>query len=389
MNDRTSIRSAHSCAENAQDAVREFHRSVYQDNMALVVFFCSAAYDSDALAEEMNRLFRGVQVFGCTTAGEIGPAGYRDFSLSGVSFSSADFTAVSGCLENLQAFETAQGHALVDTLQRELDNRLFPQATAASNCVALQLIDGLSRREETVSRVLQSALGRTPLVGGSAADSLSMQKSRVYSGGRFHDDASVLILLASRVPCTVFRTHHLEPMPERMVVTEADPARRAVFELNGRPAAEELSRVLGQKLEGTNLWHMLDRTIVVLINGESYVRSLNAINPDHSLSFFCAIEKGTVLRIARGTGFLPKLKQAFADLRAKVGPPQCVLGFDCSHRKLAILRSPEREEIASLMLDNRTIGFCTYGEQYRGLHMNQTFVGIAFGTSNAPGEGGQ
>jgi len=386
MNDRTSIRAAHSCARHPGDAVREFHRAVYQDNMALVIFFCSAAYDSDVLAEEMSRRFRGVQVVGCTTAGEIGPAGYRDLSLSGVSFSSTDFTAVSGCLENLQAFETTRGHALVDSLQRELDNRLFPQTTANSNCVALQLIDGLSLREETVSRVLQSALGRTPLVGGSAADSLSMKKSRVYFGGRFLDDVSVLILLASRVPCTVFRTHHLEPMPERMVVTEADPARRAVFELNGRPAAEELSRVLGQSLGDTDLWHMLDRTIIVLINGESYVRALNAINPDHSLTFFCAIEKGTVLRIARGTGFLPKLEQVFADLRAKLGPAQCILGFDCSHRKLAVMRSPEREKIADLMLDNRTTGFCTYGEQYRGLHMNQTFVGVAFGASCAGGQ---
>ncbi len=386
MNDLTSIRAAHSCAGNAQDAVREFHRAVYQDTMALVIFFCSAAYDSDALAEEMNRLFRGVQVIGCTTAGEIGPAGYRDFSLSGVSFSSTDFTAVAGCLEHLQAFETAQGHALVDSLQRELDNRLFPQDLAKSNCVALQLIDGLSRREEIVSRVLQSALGRTPLVGGSAADSLSMKKSRVYFNGRFLDDSSVLILLASRVPCTVFRTHHLEPMPERMVVTEADPAHRAVLEVNGHPAAMELSRVLGQSLENTDSWHMLDRTFIVLINGESYVRTLNAINPDHSLTFFCAIEKGTVLRIAHGTGLLPKLEQVFADLSAKVGPPQCVLGFDCSHRKMELIRSPEREKIADLMRDNRTVGFCTYGEQYRGLHMNQSFVGVAFGASCGGGQ---
>jgi hypothetical protein len=389
MNDRTRIRAAHSCAENAQDAVREFHRAVYQDNMALVVFFCSAAYDSDALAEEMNRLFRGVQVVGCTTAGEIGTAGYRDFSLSGISFSSTDFTALSACIENLHALETVRRHPVVDSLHRELDSRLFPQASANSNCVALQLIDGLSLREEAVSRVLQSALGRIPLVGGSAADSLSMKKSRVYSGGRFHDDASVLILLASRVPCTVFRTHHLEPMPERLVVTEADPARRTVLELNGRPAAGELSRVLGQSLEGADLWHMLDRTTIVLINGESYVRTLNAIHPDQSLTFFCAIEKGTVLRIARSADLLPKLERAFADIRAKVGAPQCVLGFDCSHRKLAIMRSPEREKIAALMLENRTTGFCTYGEQYRGLHMNQTFVGVAFGSSNASGEEGQ
>src|SRR5664280_2958940 len=43
-------------------------------------FFCSVDYDLGDLASEMNRQFDGVRVVGCTTAGEVGPAGYRDRS---------------------------------------------------------------------------------------------------------------------------------------------------------------------------------------------------------------------------------------------------------------------------------------------------------------------
>ena len=80
------IHLAHSCARDTRQAAEEFHAAVSQKNMELVIFFCSSEYDLDVLAEEMSRLFAGIQVVGCTTAGEIGPAGYRNHSLSGVSF---------------------------------------------------------------------------------------------------------------------------------------------------------------------------------------------------------------------------------------------------------------------------------------------------------------
>ena len=37
--------------------------------------------------------------------------------------------------------------------------------------------------------------------------------------------------------------------------------------------------------------------------------------------------------------------------------------------------------ISGLYRENNIIGFGTYGEQYRSMHLNQTFTGIAF----APG----
>jgi hypothetical protein len=34
-----------------------------------------------------------------------------------------------------------------------------------------------------------------------------------------------------------------------------------------------------------------------------------------------------------------------------------------------------------VLRDRRVVGFNTYGEQHGGIHMNQTFVGIAFFSS--------
>ncbi|MBU2631274.1 MAG: FIST domain containing protein, partial [Proteobacteria bacterium] len=110
-----NIRMAHSCAEEASQAVKEFHGAVAQPDMELVIFFCSSEYDLDVLAAQIHQRFAGVQVVGCTTAGEIGPAGYQTHSLSGVSFPRGSCVAVSGLLDHLNQFDIAKGHEFAQT----------------------------------------------------------------------------------------------------------------------------------------------------------------------------------------------------------------------------------------------------------------------------------
>ena len=57
----------------------------------------------------------------------------------------------------------------------------------------------------------------------------------------------------------------------------------------------------------------------------NYVRSIQKANPDGSLKFYCAIERGVVLRVARGVDLVANLETALAQVRAQIGPPQLVL----------------------------------------------------------------
>lgn len=371
------IRRAQSCATDAREAAREFHAAVAQESMELVIFFCSNEYDLEALAEEMRLLFGGVHVVGCTTAGEIGPAGYQEHSLVGASFPVGVFFAVSGLLDRLQQFEISAGHAFAQELLQRLEERA-PQADA-DNSFAFLLIDGLSVREEPVTRALQNALGRLPLAGGSAGDGLNFGDTHVYFDGHFHSDSAILILVTTRLPFKLFKTQHFNETDERMVVTEADTGSRTVREINGFPAAEEYARILGIDACDLDPMRFAASPVVVMIDGVSYVRSIQKANPDGSLTFFCAIENGLVLRVAKGVDILDNLEQAFARIRAEIGDPQLVLGCDCVLRKLEIRQSPLAENVGEVLMKNNTIGFNTYGEQFQGVHVNQTLVGIAIG----------
>jgi hypothetical protein len=377
MNEQGGIRRAQSCHSEARDAVREFHAGVVQPEMALVVFFCSSDYDLAALGDEMNRCFAGVQVVGCTTAGEIGPAGYLGHSLSGASFPAGSFAVVSGLVGNLHEFQSADGQQLVEDLLPRLESQA-PQADS-DNSFALLLIDGLSVREEPVTRALQGALGRLPLIGGSAGDGSHFSHTRVYFAGAFHADSAVVTVISSRLPFKLFMTQHFVATDDRLVVTDVDTARRTVREINGVPAAKEYARILGVDVADLGPGLFAASPVVVLINGLSYVRSIQQANADGSLTFFCAIENGLVLRVTKGVDLPGNLEQTFALIRAEIGPPELVLGCDCVLRKLEIDQGGEKARIDALVRGNNVTGFNTYGEQFRGVHVNQTFVGIAIG----------
>lgn len=377
MEDAGRIRRAQSCAADAREAVREFHAAVVQENMALVIFFCSVDFDLDVLASEMRDLFAGVQVVGCTTAGEIGPAGYRDHGISGASFPCESFTATCGRLDKLQQFESVQAQSLAQDLLQQLE-RLEPEADT-SNSFGFLLIDGLSVREEPVARSLQNAFGKLPLVGGSAGDGLDFTKTQVYYDGAFHADSAVVALVATNVPFRVFKTQHFVLTERRLVVTEADAARRIVFEIDGRPAAESYAQLIGVDVQALDPARFATQPVLVLVDGANYVRSIQKANPDGSLTFYCAIEEGIILRGARGVDLVGNLEESFAAIRAAIGRPQLVVGSDCILRKLEMTERGLVGRVEQLFRDNNTIGFSSYGEQYLGVHVNQTLTGIAIG----------
>ena len=364
---------------DARQAVAEFHAGVAQPDMELVVFFCSSKYNLDEVAEEIGGLFVGVQVVGCTTAGEIGPDSYSQHSLTGASMAASSCSAVTGRLEHLSQFNFAKGNAFTQDLLQKLESKT--PGVDPDSSFAFLLIDGLSIREEPVARTLQYALGRIPLFGGSAGDDLKFSKTYVYYDGSFQSDCSVLILVNTSLPFSIFKTQHFVSTDDRLVVTKSDTANRIVHEINGLPAAKEYARLIGADACDLDPIRFAASPLVVVIGGVNYVRSIQKANADGSLTFYCAIEEGLVLRIAHGVDLVENLELTFEKVRAEIGPPQIVFGCDCILRNLEISQKGLKERVEAIFRGNNTIGFSGYGEQFRGVHVNQTFTGIAIGAA--------
>lgn len=119
--------------------------------------------------------------------------------------------------------------------------------------------------------------------------------------------------------------------------------------------------------------------MVVRIGNADFVRSIQRANPDGSLSFFCAIDRGIVFKVAHGEDLLANLDTALVDAGTQVGEVALTLGCDCILRRLECRERGITEQVGQRLAHSRVIGFSTFGEQYRGMHINQTFTGIAFG----------
>ncbi|CAN5911665.1 FIST signal transduction protein [soil metagenome] len=378
MTDTTSLDVRHggSVSADPATAARELFESVGGADRELVLFFCSPEYDLEVLGREIAARFGSTRVIGCTTAGEIGVHGYCKRSISGVGIGGPGFVARTVRIDRLSAFEIATGEAAA------LEAIALLEAAGASGrerCFGLLLADGLSMQEEALVSALYAKLGACPLVGGSAGDETRFQHTFVFHEGAFHADAALFTLVHCDHAFDVFKTEHFVATPEELVVTAADTTRRIVREINGESAAREFARVLGLQIDALTPMAFATHPVVVRVAGELYVRSIQKVNDDESLTFFCAIDDGIVLTVAKSVDLLQNLTAAFEGVRARIGPPVLTLGFDCILRRLEAEREDQKEQVAAIYASNAVTGFATYGEQFNGMHVNQTFTGVAIG----------
>lgn len=377
MGGLSTIRRGYSLSADPAQAVAELHDAINQPDTALAVFFCSSAYDLEALAGELRTRFAGIPLIGCTTAGEITPLGYQDGSITGFSIAGAGSRAATTRIDCLGDCPISAGFLAAEELMSRFAQCGPP--VADTNTFGLLLIDGMSAREEVVVSTIHWGMGTIPLLGGSAGDDMRLTNTFVYHDGAFRSNAAVLTLMQIDAPFRTFNTKHFRGTEEKLVVTKADPERRRVLELNAAPAAEEYARIVGCRTEDLAAEIFGERTLMVKIGGEFYVRSIQKACADGSLIFYSAIEQGVVLTLATPGDLIEDLRGLFGSVRKDIGPPQLVIGFDCVLRGLEMERRQARHIASRLMAENNVVGFATYGEQYHAMHLNQTFTGVAIG----------
>ncbi|WP_370687189.1 nitric oxide-sensing protein NosP [Halomonas sp. XH26] len=373
----SGIQIAASNQLNPFQAAGELAQQLGHEHLGFVLFFCSAEYPLEELAAALGGAFDKVPMSGCTTAGEITPLGYDRGSVVAIGFDSRVFAIETALVDDLEHFDLSRAQPLVDTLLE----RCRQQAVAPVNehSFALTLLDGLSSREEQVLATLDAALGRIPSFGGSAGDDNHLSHTHVYANGHFHTRAAVVVMLNTRLPFEVFSTHHLEPLAHKLVVTEADREQRRVLELNGLPAADVYAALVGCSVDALSPSIFAQHPLAVYIGGQHYIRSIQRVNEDASLTFYCAVETGIVLTAMRPAPLLLDLEVMLQRVQQRLGATPSIIGCDCFLRRMALESLQQLDQASALLRQARVVGFNTYGEHHHGMHVNQTFTGVAFG----------
>lgn len=349
-------------------------------NPALVLLFGAQGDELAALdAALSSELPTGCVVAGCSSAGEIGPQGYASDSVVAIGFPMRHFRARSLTLPNLSALPVSDWMAALRRMQQDF------APDPARSLFGLLLVDGLSGQEDALVATLDAALPSVPVLGGSAGDGLDFRCTSLLAQSRVQSNIAVFILVETDLAVSEVTFAHFSPTPTRAVVTAALPDKRRILELNAEPAAEEYARLAGLSASELTPTEFARHPLLLRMGRRHHVRAISAITEDGGLSLMSAIDTGTVLTLGRAED----MTQGFSDaLDALPRPPLMVLAFDCILRRLALERAGLTHRMSDLYRHHRVAGFNTYGEQHSGMHVNQTFVGLAFMEPASPSGGG-
>ncbi|MGR3496131.1 FIST N-terminal domain-containing protein [Citreimonas sp.] len=363
---------AQSFARDAATAAREACAQIDPADTCFVLAFVPDGLDCDALAPALEDALDGVPVFGCTTAGQITADGYQDEALLLIAFRREHFRCASTLVEPLKPLSIA---AIIEQV-RDADARFTH--TAGWSRLALVFADGLSKQEDLLASVLETMLEGIPVFGGSAGDGLSFKRTRILRNGAFHDNAALLLLIETNLRYQGLSFDHFLPEGRELVITAANTEERMVYEINGAPAATEFARLVDCDVRDLSPEVFAENPMLVRHNRNHYVRAVSGVREAQALSFLAAIDEGLVMVLGRGKEIIETLDHEL-DVSDPAGErPDFILGFDCVLRRLEIEQKQLGTAANEVFRRRRVFGFNTYGEQHCGLHMNQTFVGIAF-----------
>ncbi|MBC77781.1 MAG: hypothetical protein CME64_17380 [Halobacteriovoraceae bacterium] len=362
--------------ESPQKEIKNFLKQLDDSAPATFIFLGSEEFIPEL--EKQLKEWKGV-VCACTTCGEIVEGQYLRTHVVGLSFSSERIHCKSLIFElggeDLNASEEF-GKASVEIERFRADMLMNEPKT---KFFATLVIDGMAIKEELFLNGFHKYVVDMPFLGGSAADNFEFKRSFIYDGAKFRTNIANVLVFSTSLPFKAFKTQDFDITDKRMVVTESEPGKRKISEIDGIPAADAYAEALGMPVSELNLKVFANNPLIVNYGGRNYIRSVLYTNKKKELAFACAMETGVVVRLGARVGKLVEgLKSELENVDFEIDTS---LVFECSLRRHDILNAPESEKEALLDLfkEINAVGFHTYGEQFESVHINQTLTGLLIG----------
>ena len=348
---------------------------------ALTMVFASTVHDLAVLGNELA--LRGAnRVIGASTGRIISANGFEPGGVAGFHLPAGRFVTADTVLEDVASIGLPELRARVHQLRLELG---AGPGSSFEHRFALLLVDAESRCEERLAAVLGMELNGVPLIGGSAGDLYFNPlghppgSTRLLYHGNAKRGAAILCLVASASPVIAYCHNHYIQSDKKFVITDADPARRLVREIDGRPALQVYAAACGFRRPPRESRDFAPFPLMIRIGGHYYARGMQRIYPDGALEFACALEPGLVVALAKPGDMIASLDGLFATMRRQIGTPELVIGVDCAARTAFMEHQGLTKGIETLLREHAVTGFSSLGEQFNTIHANNSFtcLGVA------------
>lgn len=375
------VKVGHAKFGQEEKTVASVVEQIKQKDTSLVLFFCSSHFNQEKIAdafreEARDTCFSSATFVGCTTDVVITSQGFQSSSLTAMSFNTDSMKVGIGLGKNIEKDPISAAKAAVSEAARQLN--MTPDQLD-DKYVGIVLIDGTSEVEEFVIMGIAKTAPRLRTIGGSAGDDYSFNKVFLHLNFETFNNALVFILIKTDAPFATISTNNYLPTQKRLRVTKADPEKRVVYEFNGRPAVSEYCRAIGSKTKDMNPEMFVTHPLGINIGENYYLRSPLRAEDDGGLKFFSRITENSRLTVMDPGNLIVETRKAIDTVQKKLGKISAMIVFNCLLRYIESEVQKSTSEVSKVLSVAPVCGFNTYGEQYDGLHINQTLTMLVFG----------
>ncbi len=373
------ISSLSTVAADERSAAAEIAAQVATPGDGFTILFCTPQHELGALGRALHALGQR-RVIAAATSRAIGGSGFLAQGITGLHLPAARFKIADALIENAARFGLPDARALVRSLRGRLERGADPRM---SHLFGMLLVDAEAHCEERLVAALGMELGRVPIVGGSAGDDYfnpaghRSAAPRILHQGRALRGAAVFCLVASQQPILAVCHSHYVPGRRRLVISDADPERRIVREIDGRNALRAYAAACGLKTTPRDAESFSPFPLMIRIGGEYFARGIQRVLEDGSLEFACAMEPGLVVTLGRPADMLERLRGLFQSMQTSLGKAEVVIAFECAARTAYMEQQGLTEAIATELKAHHVVGFATLGEQFKTIHVNNSFTCLA------------
>ena len=322
------------------------------------IVLAGADFDHRQMLAEINWAFPGIELIGCTTAGEFSSNyGFSDDSIVLMVFYSDDIEIKTGVGKNLSKDPIAATNAAM----AQARNRMTRDA---SLCLAFP--DGYNRAYEVIMYTLNQGLGSDcPIFGGLAGTLQTGSQSILqFYGKEVLQDALPLMVWGGDIEYAFAIANSWEPIGTKATVTDAEG--RVLKRIDGKPAVDFYRYYLGDHAE---VAHEFILAVYAEGSDQFYIRAPVAYHDDGSITFTGSIPEGATIELTEAvrSGIFTDTQNSAKRLSTDgaIANPAFALAFSCAFRK-DVLGTRAAEELRILtdhLPPNIPLsGFYSYGE---------------------------
>jgi len=338
--------------------IRERYIDAIEDGFAptLAIVFCSIMQDRNALVHFFKE--KNVEIFGCTTAGEI-----MDDEVY-------EHTSVIMLLNIKKEQYKIMYEEGSDTYRIAADLAHKSRETFSNPAMVL-ISSGLTIDAEQIIKGVKDVDESIPLYGGLAGDDLTMKASYVFSNGFESSGALIALVLDNeKIKVKGLATSGWDDIGIEKIITKSNG--NIVYTIDDEPAVDVFVKFFKFTDSVDN------RSEIVAMNFAQYPLQLKKDNgntvlraplmvdiENRALIFAGGIPQGSKVKFSVPPGFdlIEKTAERVSALKENIADPDAVLMFSCKARHLALgpMTSDEAGRIRSIW-NKPLIGFFTYGE---------------------------